>query len=202
MPAVKCETLSSGVASFIEPYKDLLFGVRWLLSPAILAALSLVIANAISISVRERRTEMAVLKVLGFTPLQLLLLVLSEAALDRRFERLGERDAGLVRGQPRGGEASRCRSCFSISGSTTRRRGGACGSGRPRPWSAASRRPGRPGRSRWLRRCFPRWQRREREKQPSCPMNSLLVKPILFAALLGLLLAFGAFLLFALRACH
>ena len=78
-PAVKCETLSSGVASFMDAYKDLLFGLRWLLVPAILVTISLVIANAISISVRERRTEMAVLKVLGFTPTRVMLLVLSEA---------------------------------------------------------------------------------------------------------------------------
>jgi len=40
-----------------------------------------VIANAISISVRERRTEMAVMKVLGFRPGQILLLVLGEVLL-------------------------------------------------------------------------------------------------------------------------
>ena len=28
-PAVKCETLSSGIASYLDPYKDLLFGLRW-----------------------------------------------------------------------------------------------------------------------------------------------------------------------------
>lgn len=80
-PAVKCETLSSGIASFLDSYKDLLFGLRWLLVPSLLVTISLVIANAISISVRERRMEMAVLKVLGFSPNQILLLVLSEALL-------------------------------------------------------------------------------------------------------------------------
>src|SRR5260370_4558742 len=55
--------------------------MRWLLVPAILITMALVIANAISISVRERRTEMAVLKVLGFTPMQILFLVLGEAVL-------------------------------------------------------------------------------------------------------------------------
>jgi putative ABC transport system permease protein len=80
-PAVKCETASSGIASFLDAYKTILFGMRWLLAPAILAAMSLVIANAISISVRERRVEMAVLKVLGFTPNQILILVLAEALL-------------------------------------------------------------------------------------------------------------------------
>jgi putative ABC transport system permease protein len=80
-PAVKTETASSGIASFLDAYKDLLFGMRWLLVPAILVTMALVIANAISISVRERRVEMAVLKVLGFSPNQILVLVLGEAML-------------------------------------------------------------------------------------------------------------------------
>jgi putative ABC transport system permease protein len=81
VPAVKCETASSGIASFLDAYRDLLWGMRCLLVPAILVTLSLVIAAAISISVRERRIEMAVLKVLGFGPTQILLLVLTEALL-------------------------------------------------------------------------------------------------------------------------
>lgn len=80
-PEVKCETASSGIAAFIEPYRDLIWGMRWLLAPAILVTLSLVISNSISISVRERRTELAVLKVLGFRPNQILMLVLGEAVL-------------------------------------------------------------------------------------------------------------------------
>ena len=80
-PAVKCETASSGIASFLDAYRDLLWGMRWLLVPAILVTMALVIANAISISVRERRTEMAVLKVLGFGPTQIMMLVLGEALL-------------------------------------------------------------------------------------------------------------------------
>ncbi|MCE9544191.1 MAG: ABC transporter permease [Planctomycetia bacterium] len=80
-PAVKCETASSGIASFLEAYRDLIWGMRWLLSPAIIITLALVIANAISISVRERRTELAVMKVLGFRPVQIMVLVLGEALL-------------------------------------------------------------------------------------------------------------------------
>jgi len=80
-PAVKCETASSGIGTFLDAYRDLLWGMRWLLVPAVLATMALVIANAISISVRERRTEMAVLKVLGFSPTQILFLVLGEALL-------------------------------------------------------------------------------------------------------------------------
>lgn len=80
-PSVKIETASSGIASFLDPYRDMLWGVRWLLVPSILAVLSLVIATAISISVRERRVEMAVLKVLGFGPTQIMLMVVAEALL-------------------------------------------------------------------------------------------------------------------------
>jgi putative ABC transport system permease protein len=80
-PAVKCETASSGVASWLDSFRTLLWGMRWLLVPAILVTMCLVIANAISISVRERRVEMAVLKVLGYSPNQILILVLGEAML-------------------------------------------------------------------------------------------------------------------------
>jgi putative ABC transport system permease protein len=78
-PAVKCETASAGISSFLEPYKDILWGVKWVLVPALLIIMSLVMAIAISINVRERRTEMAVLKVLGFTPGRILAIVLGEA---------------------------------------------------------------------------------------------------------------------------
>src|SRR5262249_6664418 len=47
-PAVKCETASSGIASFLDAYRDFLWGLRWLLVPSILATMALVIANAIS----------------------------------------------------------------------------------------------------------------------------------------------------------
>lgn len=80
-PAVKCETASSAVSAFLEAWQDIFWGMRWLLAPAVLVTLSLVIANAISISVRERRMEIAVLKVLGFRPGHVLALVLCEAVL-------------------------------------------------------------------------------------------------------------------------
>src|SRR5205823_9665803 len=78
---VKCETASSGIAAFLEPYRSLLWGLKWLLVPALLAVMALVVANSISISVRERRTEMAVLKVLGFRPGQIAALVIGESLL-------------------------------------------------------------------------------------------------------------------------
>lgn len=80
-PAVKMETASSAIGTFLEPMKDLLWAMRNLLVPALVATMTLVIANAISISVRERRTEMAVLKVLGFRPWMVMALVLGEAVL-------------------------------------------------------------------------------------------------------------------------
>jgi len=78
-PAVKCETASSGLAAMLEPLRDLIWGFRFLVAPACFVTLSLVIANGISISVRERRPELAVMKVLGFRPLQLLSMVLGES---------------------------------------------------------------------------------------------------------------------------
>jgi putative ABC transport system permease protein len=78
---VKCQTASSAFGSWLEPYRDLIWGIKVLLVPAIFGCMVLVVANAIAISVRERRQEIAVLKVVGFRPRQVLLLVLGEALL-------------------------------------------------------------------------------------------------------------------------
>lgn len=80
-PPVKCETASSAFGTWLEPFQDLLWGMKWALVPAILISMALVVANAIAISVRERRAEMAVLKVLGYRPRQILGLVLGESLL-------------------------------------------------------------------------------------------------------------------------
>ncbi|MFO0968138.1 MAG: FtsX-like permease family protein [Gemmataceae bacterium] len=80
-PTVKCESESSGIGAFLDAYRDIFFGVKFILVPAVLVSMALVIANAISISVRERRTEMAVLKVLGFRPGQVMNLILGESLL-------------------------------------------------------------------------------------------------------------------------
>lgn len=80
-PPVKVETASSGIGSFLDAYQDIFMGIKYILVPAVLISMALVIANAISISVRERRTEMAVLKVLGYRPRQILTLVLGESLL-------------------------------------------------------------------------------------------------------------------------
>jgi putative ABC transport system permease protein len=80
-PPIKLETASSGIGSWMAAYKDIFWGMKYILVPAMIGIMSLVVANAISISVRERRTEMAVLKVLGFQPRHVMLLVLGEALL-------------------------------------------------------------------------------------------------------------------------
>jgi putative ABC transport system permease protein len=80
-PAVKCETLAAYAVAELNSYKDIIWGMRWLLSPAILVTLAVVITTSISISLRERRKEIAVLKVLGYRPAQVLALVLGEAIL-------------------------------------------------------------------------------------------------------------------------
>src|SRR5262249_2552953 len=80
-PAVKIETASTTISAALDTYRDLLAWMKWFVIPAILVTLSLVIATAISISVRERRIEMAVLKVLGFGPTQIMVMVLAEALL-------------------------------------------------------------------------------------------------------------------------
>jgi len=80
-PAAKVETASAGIGTFMEAYKSIFNGMKYVLSPAMLVIMSLVVANAISISARERRTEMAVLKVLGFLPRHVAGLILGEALL-------------------------------------------------------------------------------------------------------------------------
>jgi putative ABC transport system permease protein len=80
-PPIKLETASSGIGTWMASFKDIFWGMKYILVPAMIAIMSLVVANAISISVRERRTEMAVLKVLGFQPRHVMLLVLGEALL-------------------------------------------------------------------------------------------------------------------------
>lgn len=80
-PAVKCETAASGVSTFLDSYRDIFAGMRYLLTPAAIISLCVVSANAIGISVRERRMELAVMKVLGFRPMQIMMLVLGESML-------------------------------------------------------------------------------------------------------------------------
>ncbi len=80
-PPIRCETLSAYAVSQLDSYRDIIWGLRWLLAPAILFTMTLVIANSIGITVRERQKEIAVLKVLGYRPVQILGIVLGEALL-------------------------------------------------------------------------------------------------------------------------
>ncbi len=80
-PSVKIETSSTGIGGFLEAWRDVIWGMRTLMAPACMLVLSLVISNAISISVRERQMEFAVMKVLGFRPGQIEMIVLAEALI-------------------------------------------------------------------------------------------------------------------------
>jgi len=80
-PAVKMEIESSAYANFLSPYKTLFWFMKWPLSIGLLAITTLVASLVIGIGVRERKTEIAVLKVLGFRPWMVLGLVLGEALL-------------------------------------------------------------------------------------------------------------------------
>ncbi len=80
-PPVKCETFASLVANFLDSYSGFIWFIEWVLVPGSMFSMVLLIANAISLNVRERTKEMAILKVLGFRPGHLLGLVLGEALL-------------------------------------------------------------------------------------------------------------------------
>ena len=80
-PAAKMETFSAAVGSFLEPFKDIFWGMKYIIMPAIMAIMCLVIGITITIGVRERWTEMAVLKVLGFQPWQVMSMIVAEAML-------------------------------------------------------------------------------------------------------------------------
>ncbi|HJZ92513.1 MAG TPA: ABC transporter permease, partial [Gemmataceae bacterium] len=80
-PAIKMEIESSAYATFLSPMKTLLWFMKWPLSIGLLAITTLVASLVIGIGVRERKTEIAVLKVLGFRPWMVLGLVLGEALL-------------------------------------------------------------------------------------------------------------------------
>jgi putative ABC transport system permease protein len=80
-PQVKLETASAGISSFLDAYKDIFWGMKYLVMPAIMVIMCLVVSITITIGVRERRTEMAVMKVLGFQPWQVLSMIILEAVL-------------------------------------------------------------------------------------------------------------------------
>ena len=136
LPAVKCESHRCDRA-VLEAYRDMIWGMRWLLTPAVLVTLVLVIANAISISVRERGTEMAMLKVLGFRPGHILMLVLGEALVIGAIAGFASAAGGLCADQRRVRRIQVSRSHFFRRFSfRSMRCGGASASGR---WHVAGR---------------------------------------------------------------
>ncbi|QEL13618.1 ABC transporter permease [Limnoglobus roseus] len=84
-PATKMETFSAAIGSFLEPFKDIFWGLKVLIMPAIVVIMCLVIGITITIGVRERWTEMAVMKVMGFQPWQIMTMIVSEAMLIGTF---------------------------------------------------------------------------------------------------------------------
>jgi putative ABC transport system permease protein len=78
-PPVKAETYSSLVANFLDSYSGFIWFIEWVLVPGSMFSMMLLIANAISLNVHERVKELAILKVIGFRPLHLLVLILGEA---------------------------------------------------------------------------------------------------------------------------
>ena len=79
-PELKVETESASVARFAERGKAILAIIQ-LIVGILLLDMIVVLSNSISVATRERRVEMAVLKVLGFEPSTILFLVIGEATL-------------------------------------------------------------------------------------------------------------------------
>lgn len=79
-PSIKVETESAGVARFAGR-SELLFAIINLVSAVLIVDMVVILANSISLTTRERRSEIALLKVLGFRRRQILLLVIGEAML-------------------------------------------------------------------------------------------------------------------------
>jgi len=77
-PSLKVETESAGVARFAGRSTAIMQIVD-LVVLILLIDMVIILSNSISISVRERRVEMAVLKVLGFQPLHITLMIIAEA---------------------------------------------------------------------------------------------------------------------------
>ena len=77
-PKVKCETESSGIGSFLDAYRDLLWGCAWPSVRALPGDPGPGLGQCHQHQCPRAATEMAVLKVLGFRPGQILLLVMGE----------------------------------------------------------------------------------------------------------------------------
>jgi putative ABC transport system permease protein len=79
-PELKVETESAGVARFADRSRSILSVIRLVIT-ILLIDMIVVLSNSISVATRERRVEMAVLKVLGFEPRAIMALVIGEAVL-------------------------------------------------------------------------------------------------------------------------
>ncbi|MDZ4688363.1 MAG: ABC transporter permease [Planctomycetaceae bacterium] len=77
-PALKVETESAGVSRFANKVSALLQILDGI-AVVLLIDMVIILSNSIGISVRERRAEMAMLKVLGFQPLHIIVLIVAEA---------------------------------------------------------------------------------------------------------------------------
>jgi putative ABC transport system permease protein len=79
-PELKVETESAGVARFAGRSQGILSVIQLVIG-ILLVDMVVVLSNSISVATRERRVEMAVLKVLGFEPKAIVVLVVGEAVL-------------------------------------------------------------------------------------------------------------------------
>jgi putative ABC transport system permease protein len=78
---LRVETTATAFSRFMAPLEGMLQWVKWVLVPAIVIVMTLILANTFGITIRERTPETAVLKVLGFSSGKILFLVLGEAFL-------------------------------------------------------------------------------------------------------------------------
>ncbi len=79
-PTVKVETESAGIARFARR-TEIVFAIIDMVVTVLLINMIVVLSNSITITIRERRSEMAVLKVLGFEPRYILAMIIGEAVL-------------------------------------------------------------------------------------------------------------------------
>jgi putative ABC transport system permease protein len=79
-PELSVETEASSIARIAGRNEAVLSVIRFVVI-VLLIDMIVVISNSITIATRERRMEMSVLKVLGFQPLQIAVLVIGEAML-------------------------------------------------------------------------------------------------------------------------
>jgi putative ABC transport system permease protein len=79
-PELSVETEASSIARIAGRHEAVLSVIRVVVA-VLLVDMIVVISNSITIATRERRVEMSVLKVLGFQPFQIAVLVIGEAML-------------------------------------------------------------------------------------------------------------------------